>query len=68
LGVHHRRRPAGPHRPRLTSWLPSRALREITSSHTEIGQLAPAAAAALLLAYLAALITATLVLDRTREI
>jgi len=47
---------------------PRRALREITSSHTEIGQLAPPAAAAVLLAYLAALITATLVLDRTREI
>ena len=55
-------------RPHLTSWLPSGALREITSSHTETGQLPPAAAAALLLAYLAALITATLVLDRTREI
>jgi hypothetical protein len=53
--------------PNLTSWLPSGALREITSSHTEIGQLAPAAAAALLLAYPAALITATLVLDRAKS-
>ncbi len=53
--------------PHLTNWLPSGAIREITSSHTATGQLRPVAAAAVLVAYTAALITATAVLDRSRE-
>ncbi len=52
----------------LTNWLPSGAIREITSSHTPAGQLVPIAAAAVLLAYTAVLVTATVVLDRSREI
>jgi ABC-2 type transport system permease protein len=55
-------------RPHVTSWLPSGAIREVTSSHTDAGQLAPAAAAALLLAYAAVLVTVTVILDRSREI
>jgi ABC-2 type transport system permease protein len=55
-------------RPHLTSWLPSGAIREIINSHTGPGQLAPAAAAALVLTYTAVLVTATVVLDRSREI
>jgi ABC-2 type transport system permease protein len=54
--------------PHLTSWLPSGAIREITSSDTAAGQLMPVAAAAVLVAYAAALLTATLILDRSREI
>jgi ABC-2 type transport system permease protein len=54
--------------PHLTSWLPSGALREAISSHTDPGQLVPAAAAALLLTYTTGLIAATVVLDRSREI
>jgi ABC-2 type transport system permease protein len=55
-------------RPHLTSWLPSGAIREIISSHTGPGQLVPVAAAAVLLTYAAVLVTATVVLDRSREI
>jgi ABC-2 type transport system permease protein len=54
--------------PHLTNWLPSGAIREITSSHTPAGQLLPIAAAAVLLAYTAILVTATAILDRSREI
>jgi ABC-2 type transport system permease protein len=54
--------------PHLTNWLPSGAIREVTSSHTPAGQLVPIAAAAVLLAYTAVLVTATVVLDRSREI
>jgi len=54
--------------PHLTNWLPSGAIREIASSHTPAGQLLPVAAAAVLLGYAAVLITATVVLDRSREI
>lgn len=55
-------------RPHLTSWLPSGAIREIISSHTGPGQLVPVAAAAVLLTCTAVLVTATVVLDRSREI
>jgi ABC-2 type transport system permease protein len=54
--------------PHLTNWLPSGAIREITSNHTPAGQLVPVAAAAVLLAYTAVLVTATVTLDRSREI
>jgi ABC-2 type transport system permease protein len=54
--------------PHLTNWLPSGAIREITSNHTPAGQLVPVAAAAVLLGYAAVLITATVTLDRSREI
>jgi hypothetical protein len=54
--------------PHLANWLPSGAIREVTSSHTTAGQLVPVAAAAVLLAYAAVLVTATVVLDRSREI
>jgi ABC-2 type transport system permease protein len=54
--------------PHLTRWLPSGAIHQVTNSHTPTGQLAPAAAATVLLAYTAALVTASVILDRTREI
>jgi ABC-2 type transport system permease protein len=54
--------------PHLTNWLPSGAIREITGNHTTAGQLMPIAAAAVLLAYTAVLVTATVILDRSREI
>jgi ABC-2 type transport system permease protein len=54
--------------PHVTSWLPSGAIREVTNSHTAAGQLVPVAAAAVLLAYTAVLVTATAILDRSREI
>lgn len=54
--------------PHLTNWLPSGAIHQITSSHTGSGQLVPAAAAAVLLTYAAALVIATVALDRSREI
>jgi ABC-2 type transport system permease protein len=54
--------------PHLTNWLPSGAIREVTSTHTPAGQLAPIAAAAVVLGYAAVLLTATVILDRTREI
>jgi ABC-2 type transport system permease protein len=54
--------------PHLTNWLPSGAIREITSNHAPAGQLVPVAAAAVLLAYTAALVTATAILDRSREL
>jgi len=54
--------------PHLTSWLPSGAIREVASNHTAAGQLVPFAAAAVLFAYAAILVTATVVLDRSREI
>ena len=60
--------PVVTNQPHLTNWLPSGAIREITSSHTPASQLLPVAAAAVLLAYTAALVSATVVLDRSREI
>jgi ABC-2 type transport system permease protein len=60
--------PVVTNQPQLTNWLPSGALHQITSSHPHAGQLAPAAAAAVLLAYAAALVTASVILDRSREI
>jgi ABC-2 type transport system permease protein len=60
--------PVVTNQPHLTSWLPSGAIREITSSHTPAGQLIPVAAAAVLLAYSAVLVSATAALDRSREI
>ena len=54
--------------PHLANWLPSGVIHEITSNHTGAGQLIPIAAATILLAYTAALLTATVILDRTREI
>jgi hypothetical protein len=60
--------PVVTNQPHLTNWLPSGAIHEITSGHTAAGQLIPIAAATLLLAYTAALITTTVILDRTREI
>ncbi len=54
--------------PHLTSWLPSGAIHETITSHTAAGQVAPVTAASVLVAYAAALITATALLDRTREI
>jgi ABC-2 type transport system permease protein len=60
--------PVVTNQPHLTNWLPSGAIREIISNHTPAGQLVPIAAAAVLLAYSAVLVTATAVLDRSREI
>ena len=60
--------PIATNQPHLTNWLPSGAIREITTSHTPAGQLVPIAAAAVLLAYTALLITTTAALDRSREI
>ncbi len=60
--------PVVTNQPHLTNWLPSGAIREVTSSHTQASQLLPVAAAAVLLAYTAALVSATAALDRSREI
>jgi hypothetical protein len=60
--------PVVTNQPHLTNWLPSGAIHQVTNSHTPTGHLAPAAAAAVLLAYTAVLVTASVVLDRSREI
>lgn len=60
--------PVVTNQPHITSWLPSGTIREIASTHTAAGQLAPIAAAAVLLAYTATLLTATVIFDRSREI
>ena len=50
--------------PDLVNWLPTGAVREVLSTQPTPGQLAPLAAAALLLGYAAALVAASAALDR----
>jgi hypothetical protein len=54
--------------PHVTNWLPSGAIHEVIAGHTQAGQLPPVTAAAVLIAYAGVLITATVILDRSREI
>jgi hypothetical protein len=50
--------------PDLVNWLPTGAVREVLSTQPPPGQLAPLAAAALLLGYAVALVAASAALDR----
>jgi ABC-2 type transport system permease protein len=59
--------PAVTNNPDLVNWLPRGALREVLSTQPTPGQLAPLAAAALLVGYAAALVATSAVLDRRRE-
>lgn len=54
--------------PAMGQWLPSGAVSQMLAAHTEPGQLAPVAAAALLAAYAAGLIAASVAADRAREL
>ena len=55
--------------PRIADWLPGGAMREVLDTGTAAaGQPSPLLAGALLLAYVAALVTATALLDRSREL
>jgi ABC-2 type transport system permease protein len=54
--------------PDLVNWLPRGAVREVLSTQPTPGQLAPLAAAALLLGYAVALVAASAILDRRREL
>jgi ABC-2 type transport system permease protein len=54
--------------PAMGQWLPSGAVSQMLAAHTEPGQLAPAAAAALLAGYAAALFASSVALDRAREL
>jgi ABC-2 type transport system permease protein len=54
--------------PHVTNWLPSGAIHEVIVGRGQAGQLPTVAAAAVLVAYAAVLITATVVLDRVREL
>jgi ABC-2 type transport system permease protein len=60
--------PALTNNPDLVNWLPRGALREVLSTQPTPGQLAPLAAAALLVGYAAALVATSAVLDRRREL
>ena len=60
--------PALTNNPDLVNWLPRGALREVLSTQPTPGQLAPPAAAALLLGYTVALVAASAALDRRREL
>lgn len=55
-------------RPELVDWLPSGAVLQVLAERTPPGQLAPAAAAALLLGYTVVLVAAGAVVDRVREL
>jgi ABC-2 type transport system permease protein len=55
-------------RPEIGDWLPSGAVLQVLAERTEPGQLVPAAAAALLLAYTVALVAAGAAVDRVREL
>jgi hypothetical protein len=54
--------------PDLVTWLPRGTVQEMLSTQPTPGQLAPLAAAALLLGYAAALVAASAALDRRREL
>ena len=54
-------------RPEIGDWLPSGAVAQVLSERTLPGQLAPAAAAALLLGYAVVLVAASVGVDRVRE-
>jgi ABC-2 type transport system permease protein len=55
-------------RPDTVNWLPTGLVREALHNHPAAGQLAPAAAGGLLLAYAVALVGVTAVLDSRREL
>jgi ABC-2 type transport system permease protein len=54
--------------PGIVHWLPAGLVNDVMRGHSTSGQLAAPAAAALLLSYVAALVAATVTLDRRREI
>jgi len=54
--------------PELANWLPTGALREVLNTQPTAGQLAPLAAATLLLGYAALLVATSAALDRRREL
>ena len=54
--------------PWMVHWLPGGTVHQILAAETPAGQLTPVAAGALLLGYVAALVTATAVLDSRREL
>ena len=55
-------------RPEIGDWLPSGAVVQVLAERTAPGQLVPAAAAALLLAYSVAMVAAGAAVDRVREL
>ena len=55
-------------RPEIGDWLPSGAVVQVLAERTAPGQLVPAAAAALLLAYTVAMVAAGAAVDRVREL
>jgi ABC-2 type transport system permease protein len=55
-------------RPEIGDWLPSGAVLQVLAERTAPGQLVPAAAAALLLAYTLVLVAAGAAVDRVREL
>lgn len=55
-------------RPDTVNWLPTGLVREVLHSHPAAGQLAPLAACVLLLAYAAAVVGVTALLDSRREL
>jgi ABC-2 type transport system permease protein len=55
-------------RPGIAHWLPGGAVSEVLAERTPAGQLLPAAAAALLLGYAALVVTASIIVDRVREL
>lgn len=54
--------------PTMANWLPGGAVSQVLAAQTEPGQLAPAAAAALLAGYAVVLIVSSVAVDRVREL